>query len=136
MLEEIPHSQAVFTLAILIHTGRGMFKEMEMHLYRSLSFLLLFLSELSGLSSVDCNWSQRMRVQTWTAFGDMTRMTNIYVTSFTVVPVTHKYLLGTQCTVWNELGRIRIMQMVQNHHTSVLRASQLIELVMVTLTQL
>jgi len=39
------------------------------------------------------------------------------------------------CAGWHELGSIRIVQVIQHHHTRVLRSPQLVELVVVALTQ-
>jgi len=56
-------------------------------------------------------------------------------TSGTVVLMTSENLPGAHGTLLYEFGRISVVQMPENHHTRVLRSPNLIELVVIALTQ-
>lgn len=102
-----------------------------MKLNTAFTLFTLFFRDYLGSRS---NLLQRMIVDA-RAMLCHTRGTKINLTTAAMIRLLKNVLFAMRAG-WNELGRVGIVQMVQNHHTGMLRAAQLVELVVVSLTQI
>ena len=118
------------------HTGRGVHKQCEVQVDGLLPLSSLLVSESRrSHNSRDSHCAERVYVHPCSmyvvAWGAV-----ILFTWLAAVFMTDQNVLMTHITIRNEFGCVRIVHMVQNHHTRVLCPSQLVELIVVALTEI
>ena len=100
----------------------------------SLSLPALLLGELRGDGVGERDGSQCTGMNRL-ARGSHTPLTEVNIAVFAVVSSARENVHVTHVTVMYELRSVWIVQVVEHHHGRVLRSAQLVELVVITLTE-